>query len=136
VLSSQTRPSRRRRAPSAPWALAALVCALAVTALALRPDPIHVAGSSLLSHVAAFGVVTFLACTALWPPRSDVRPRLVAVAVVLGTLLLFGVGIEVAQALMGDSRAASRRDVVADALGVLAGYAAWATWWITATPER
>jgi hypothetical protein len=132
-------PDTKRAEPRDRWSVAwgslAAVWALTVAVLALRPQPAHLAGSSALSHLVAFGGLTFLTCTAAWRPGSWPRPRLLAMAGIVTGLFLFGVGIEAAQGLLLDSRFASRRDVAVNTLGVLAGFSAWAMWWISAAPR-
>ena len=93
---------------------------LIVTDLALQPGydmPASVLGSDKLEHIAAFATLALLARIA-WPriPRWATAP----------VLMIYGAGIEIAQAMPAIGRTASFGDLAADAVGVTLGLAgAW-----------
>ncbi|WP_300544030.1 VanZ family protein [Maricaulis sp.] len=88
---------------------------IVITDLALQPGhamPATLLGSDKLEHLAAFAVLTVLAHIA-WPGVS----RWFTVPI----LVLYGIGIELAQASLTVGRTASLADLGADTLGILVG---------------
>lgn len=102
------------------WRLLLGVLFLAITWLALVPDPPTAisTGWDKTNHLLAFGSLAFSGVWALWrEPRH--WWRLAAV------LLAYGVGIEIAQGLL-PPRSADAADVLADGVGIAIGLlAAW-----------
>ncbi|GLK53096.1 VanZ family protein [Maricaulis virginensis] len=101
------------------WA-ARIVLAVAVvviTDLALQPAPDlpgSLLGSDKIEHAAAFLALTVLARMA-WPRLSG--------WLIAFFLLAYGFGIELAQDALDAGRVASLADLIADAVGILAGFA-------------
>jgi hypothetical protein len=85
---------------------------LAVVVLAVAPQPVVPFGSSndKLNHVAAFSVISLLACFAF----PHVRP-----SSILTALLAFNAMIEVAQALMMNGREADMLDFAVGAFAAI-----------------
>lgn len=88
---------------------------LVITDLALQPGydmPASILGSDKLEHFAAFAALALLSCIA-WPTVT----RWLTVPL----LMLYGIGIELAQATPEIGRTASLADLGADALGIAFG---------------
>ena len=110
------KPLRRMRMWLALWCTGIL--ALVVVCLLPAPDLPQVALNDKLEHAMAFAVLSYSAV------QLFVRGR--PLAIVAAGLLVLGIGIEVAQALLTTTRAMELADVVADAAGIAAGMAlAW-----------
>lgn len=112
-----SRPDKRLR-----WAGRILfaVAIFAITDLALQPGhemPASMLGSDKLEHFAAFAVLAVLARIA-WPGLTHLFS--------VPALMLYGLGIEIAQATLTTGRTASMADFAADVLGIASGMlAAW-----------
>ena len=110
------KPLRRLRTWLALWCIGIL--GLVVVCLVPAPDLPQVALNDKLEHALAFAVLSYSAV------QLFVRGR--PLAIVAAGLLVLGIGIEVAQALLTTTRAMELADVVADAAGIAAGMAlAW-----------
>lgn len=97
--------------------------ALIIVWLSLIPSPPVIPQALLgwdkFQHAAAYGLLTILALRAAGgdSPAKRLQPLRIAVAVIL-----FGGLMEVAQGLLTSMRTADPRDLLADAVGVLAAY--------------
>ena len=117
-MSRQTRNADRQRPDAAlRWAgrLIFLTALLIITDLALQPgqgQASRLMGVDKLEHFAAFAVLAILARTG-WP-------RLF-LPLLLPVLLVYGAGLELAQAAVGEGRTASVADFAADGLGLAFG---------------
>ena len=96
-----------------PWKSLFWTCAAAVLILSLMPPAPYMptTGWDKTNHVLGFSVLAVLGCRA-YPAR---------VAMTLFGLLLYGGLIEVLQSFTPD-RYAEWEDVIADGIGILAGY--------------
>lgn len=87
---------------------------LVIADLALQPGipaPAELFGRDKIEHMTAFFALTVLARLG-WPRRAGLMASL---------LLVYGVGIELAQASSAVGRSASAADVVADVIGICLG---------------
>jgi VanZ family protein len=103
------------------WRWLFVVTWLAVTALALHPrapELGHFENADKLRHLVAFGTLVALAQLMRSASPSNTAQHAAA-------LLLYGIGIEVAQAFV-PGREAALADVVADCLGIALGLLALA----------
>ncbi|UHQ23728.1 VanZ family protein [Lysobacter sp. 5GHs7-4] len=119
--------ARRTGAPKGPWLRAfraprrwlALGAAgvIAVIAVSLLPagdlPPSPFANSDKVGHFLTYALLSAYACMLF----ARMRPQALSAA----ALIVLGVGLEYAQALLTDSRMGDSRDAFANALGVLAG---------------
>ena len=111
--------------------LAFAVIALVIAAMALAPGGAaapRLLGWDKVEHAAAFAALALLA-RAAWPGLSR--------GWTAGLLLVYGAGIEIAQASALVGRTASLADFAADAFGVAVGLAAaWALGWAARIVRR
>ncbi|MDR7336159.1 VanZ family protein [Roseateles asaccharophilus] len=105
-----TAPERRSL-----WRALLLALLLAITWLALSPAPPPTmdTGWDKANHLMAFGALAFASVWALWPQPRQWGWLILA-------LLVYGVGIEIAQSFL-PPREADWHDVVADGLGIALG---------------
>ncbi len=100
------------------WRALLALLYLAITALALTPKPPEglSTGWDKSNHLLAFGSLAWVSVQAYWrQPRQWLQ--------LLGVLLAYGIGIEIAQHFL-PPREADWQDVVADMLGALVGLGA------------
>lgn len=107
------------------WRAVLVLLLAAITWLALSPAPPKTVntGWDKANHALAFASLAFSAVWALWQ-----RPR--QWPVLVAALLVYGVGIEIAQSFL-PPREADWHDVVADGVGIALGLlAAWPIAWL------
>jgi hypothetical protein len=121
--ATTARLARRR----AGLAQATLLWALLLAGLALRPEPWHLGGSSVISHLLGFALLTLLLTSTVHPPWMPTGRRPGVVLALLGILMVFGVALEAAQGLLTDERSARLRDVYANTAGIAVGFLVWVT---------
>ena len=126
LIRFATAPEQRRH-----WRAMLVVMLLAITYLALVPDPPKTVstGWDKSNHALAFASLAFASVWALWP-----RPR--QWALLVAALLAYGVGIEIAQHFL-PPRSADAQDVLADAVGIALGLlVAWPVTVVAARQHR
>ncbi|MDD5334879.1 MAG: VanZ family protein [Rhodoferax sp.] len=104
------------------WTWGFFVCALVVMVLALMPSPppMITTGWDKSNHLLAFGVLAWLGCKAF--PQH--------LAFTLLSLLAYGALIEILQSFT-PTRSAEWLDLLADAVGILAGWMVVRSWgWV------
>ncbi|RTL33872.1 MAG: hypothetical protein EKK53_27400 [Burkholderiales bacterium] len=115
LIRYATAPEQRRL-----WRVLLGLLLIAITWLALVPNPPQSlsTGWDKTNHLLAFGSLAFTSVWACWPqPRQWGR--------LVGALLAYGIGIEIAQSFL-PPRSAEAADVLADGLGIALGLlAAW-----------